>query len=229
MANTNRTILITGVTRGLGRALAERFVEAGHHVVGCGRSRQRIDELRTRWQDDHDFDAVDVSSAAQVDRWAERVIATTGAPDLLINNAAIINANKPLWKVSAADFSNVIDVNIKGVANVIRAFVPAMIDRGRGVIVNLSSGWGRSTSPEVAPYCTTKWAVEGLTRALSQELPDGLAAVALNPGTIDTDMLQSCFGAAASIHQSPEKWSQTAAPFLLKLGPGDNGKALTAP
>ena len=78
--------------------------------------------------------------------------------------------------------------NIKGVASVIRYFTPAMIDRGTGVIVNFSSGWGRSTSPEVAPYCATKWAIEGLTGALSQELPAGLAAVALNPGVIDTDM-----------------------------------------
>jgi NADP-dependent 3-hydroxy acid dehydrogenase YdfG len=60
-----------------------------------------------------------------------------------------------------------IDVNIKGVANVIRYFVPAMIERGSGVIVNFSSYWGRSTAAEVAPYCATKWAIEGLTRALA--------------------------------------------------------------
>ena len=55
-----------------------------------------------------------------------------------------------------------IDVNIKGVANVIRAAVPMMIERGTGVVVNFSSGWGRSVSPEVAPYCATKWAMEGI-------------------------------------------------------------------
>ena len=119
------------------------------------------------------------------------------APDLLLNNAATINPNAPLWKVSADEFSYVIDVNIKGVANVIRHFVPRMIERGSGVIVNFSSGWGRSTSPEVAPYCATKWAIEGLTRALAQELPAGMAAIPLNPGIINTDMLQSCFGESA--------------------------------
>jgi NAD(P)-dependent dehydrogenase (short-subunit alcohol dehydrogenase family) len=62
------------------------------------------------------------------------------------------------------------------------------------VIVNLSSGWGRSVSPEVAPYCATKWAIEGLTQAFAKELPEGLAAVALNPGVIDTDMLRLAFG-----------------------------------
>lgn len=104
-----------------------------------------------------------------------------------------------------------------------------MIARGSGVIVNLSSGWGRSTSPEVAPYCATKWAIEGLTRALSQELPKGLAAVALNPGIIDTDMLRSTFGTRASNFLGPGEWTKAAIPFLLKLGPSDNGKALTVP
>ena len=101
-----------------------------------------------------------------------------------------------------------IDVNIKGVANVIRHFVPAWSRERSGVIVNFSSGWGRSTSPEVAPYCATKWAIEGLTQALAQELPKGMAAVALNPGIIDTDMLRSCFGDSAGLYPDAEKWGR---------------------
>jgi len=103
-----------------------------------------------------------------------------------------------IWKISAKEFSEVIDVNIKGVANVLRHFLPAMVERKSGVIVNFSSGWGRSTAAEVAPYCATKWAIEGLTQALAQELPAGMAAIPLNPGIINTEMLQSCFGGSAS-------------------------------
>src|SRR5207302_9465479 len=127
-------------------------------------------------------------------------------PDLLVNNAALVNDNAPLWEVPPDQFSRVIDVNIKGVYHVIRAFVPAMIRKGSGVIINFSSGWGRSTSPEVAPYCATKFAIEGLTQALAQELPEGLAAVPLNPGVIDTDMLRSCFGDSAGGYPKPEGW-----------------------
>jgi NAD(P)-dependent dehydrogenase (short-subunit alcohol dehydrogenase family) len=101
--------------------------------------------------------------------------------------------------------------------------------RARGVIVNVSSGWGRETAAEVAPYCATKWAIEGLTGALAQELPPGLTAVALNPGIIATDMLRSCFGPAAANYPSPEEWSRWATPFLLQLGRKDNGRALTVP
>ena len=148
---------------------------------------------------------------------------------MLLNNAALINRNAPLWKVSAQEFSDVIDVNLKGVANVIRHFVPAMIAQGRGVIVNFSSGWGRSTDAHVAPYCATKWAIEGLTQSLAQELPPGLAAVPLNPGIINTDMLQSRWSAGANSYPTAKEWAKTAAPFLLKLNAGDNGKQLIVP
>jgi NAD(P)-dependent dehydrogenase (short-subunit alcohol dehydrogenase family) len=230
MATTSaRRIVLTGVTRGLGRAMAERFIELGHTVFGCGRSSDELDRLGRRYGSPHDFAAVDVSRREQVQAWAERLLAEHEAPDLLLNNAAIINANAPLWQVPADEFDRLIDINIKGVANVLRSFVPAMIARGRGLIVNFSSGWGRSTSPEVAPYCASKYAVEGLTLALAQELPSGLAAVPLNPGIIDTDMLRSCFGPSAAEYPGAEEWAERAAPFLLGLGPADNGKPLTVP
>jgi NAD(P)-dependent dehydrogenase (short-subunit alcohol dehydrogenase family) len=152
-----------------------------------------------------------------------------GAPDLLLNNAAVMNQPAPLWEISPGEFSFVIDVNIKGVANIVRYFVPAMVRRKSGVIVNFSSGWGRSTDAEVAPYCATKWAIEGLTQALAQELPPGMAAVPFNPGIIDTNMLRSSFGVSASAYPAPAEWARIAAPFLLALGPADNGKPLTAP
>lgn len=224
-----RVILITGVSRGLGRALAEEFIRMGHTVVGCARTVAALAELSKRHGSPHDFTVVDVAEDTAVQAWAVRVLERIGPPDLLLNNAAIINRNAPLWQVPTAEFDRVVDVNLKGVANVIRHFVPAMIERGRGVLVNFSSGWGRSTDAEVAPYCATKWAIEGLTQALAQELPTGLAAVPLNPGIIDTDMLRSCFGAAAAGYPVPDAWARRVAPFLLSLGPKDNGRPLTAP
>ena len=224
-----KTIVITGVSRGCGRALAEEFIRGGHTVIGCGRSEKDISVLQNLFPAPHHFSIVDVAEDAQVAAWAKKVLASRGAPDLLLNNAALINRNAPLWKVPAQEFSEVIDVNIKGPANVIRHFVPAMIARKRGVIVNFSSGWGRSTDAEVAPYCATKWAMEGLTASLAQELPAGLAAVPLNPGIINTDMLRSCFAGGAASFPTAEEWAKIAAPFLLKLGANDNGKQLTVP
>jgi NAD(P)-dependent dehydrogenase (short-subunit alcohol dehydrogenase family) len=226
---TRRIVLITGVTRGLGRAIVDEFVGLGHTVLGCGRSKAAIEQLRRQVGSPHDFSVVDVASDEEVKAWAGRLIGSYEPPDLVLNNAGVINKNAPLWEISAREFSQVLDVNVKGMANVIRHFVPEMIKRKSGVIVNFSSGWGRSTDAEVAPYCASKWAVEGLTQAFAQELPSGLAAVALNPGIINTDMLQSCFGGSASGCLSPTEWAKSAVPFLLKLGPGDNGKPMTAP
>jgi NAD(P)-dependent dehydrogenase (short-subunit alcohol dehydrogenase family) len=224
-----KLIVLTGATRGLGLAMTEKFVELGHTVCGCGRSREGVESLRRRFGPPHDFAVVDVSNEGQVEPWAARVLSSRGAPDLLINNAAVINQNAPLWQVPAEEFNVVIDVNVKGVANVIRHFVPAMVARKSGVIVNFSSGWGRAVAEEVAPYCASKWAVEGLTLALAEELQRPMAAVPLNPGVIDTDMLRSTYGGSASRYPSPKKWVENAVPFILAFNSRDNGKALTVP
>lgn len=218
-----KRIVVTGVSRGLGAAMVEAFIERGHTVFGCARSARSLAEMAGRHGAPHRFDAVDVADDGAVGAWAQGVLAVNGPPDLLVNNAALINENAPLWLVPPDEFSAMIDVNIKGVYHVVRHFLPAMIEAGSGVIVNFSSGWGRATSPEVAPYCATKWAVEGLTRALADELPSGLAAVPLNPGIIHTDMLESCFGDQASAYPSPDSWAERAVPYILNLGPKDSG------
>lgn len=225
--STARTLVITGCTRGMGRALVARFVEAGHVVHGCGRSADALAELRAGYGEPHTFSRVDVAEAAAVEAWAAELVAANQVPDLLVNNAALMNSQRPLWELPAHAIDDLMAVNVSGTAHVCRAFLPAMIARGSGVVVNLSSGWGRSTSPHVAPYCASKWAIEGLTGALAQELPRGLAAVALSPGVVDTDMLRECLPDTAAMSDGPEAWSRRAAPFLLELGPRDNGGSLT--
>ena len=226
MNQNPKVIVLTGASRGLGHAMLEEFLERGHTVAACARSKisAMSRKANPKW-----FAALDVCNPDEVNAWAKSVLGEIGAPDLLINNAALINRSAPLWEVTPEEFNPVIDVNIKGVFNLIRAFVPAMVQKKKGVIVNLSSGWGRSTSPEVAPYCATKYAIEGLTQALAQELPPEMAAVPLNPGVIDTEMLRSCFGGSAGSYPKPDAWAKNAVPFLLSLSPAHNGQSLTVP
>lgn len=224
-----KIIVITGVSRGLGKALTEKFIQLGHTVIGCARSGEAVEELNQKYGSPHNFTALDVTDEAQVMNWAQLILSEYESPDLLINNAAIINNLAPLWEISSEDFSRLIDVNIKGVANVIRHFVPAMIKKGSGVIVNLSSGWGRSTSPQVSSYCASKWAIEGLTQSLAQELPPGMAAIPLNPGIIHTDMLEICYGEDAASYTAIKDWVENAVPFLLELNSAHNGMPLTVP
>ena len=224
-----RQIVLTGVSRGLGLALARAFAAAGHHVCGCARQSPELDAARLELGPPHTISAVDVSSDRDVHNWAAESLARCRVPDLLINNAAVINRNAKLWDIDAEEFDRSLAINVSGTANVLRHFLPAMVAQRRGVIVNLSSGWGRSVSAEVAPYCATKWAIEGLTQALAEELPDGMAAIPLNPGIVDTDMLRSCFASGAAAYPSPTEWAQRAAPFILALGSRDNGHSLTVP
>jgi NAD(P)-dependent dehydrogenase (short-subunit alcohol dehydrogenase family) len=221
-------IVLTGASRGLGRAMAEGFAALGHTVIGCATSQKSVDGLASQFGTPHRFDVVDVRRWEQVERWAKDVLGQ-GVPDLLINNAAVMGPVGRLWNASVEEFDAMVDANIKGVFYTLRAFLPAMVAQRRGVIVNFSSGWGRSTAPDVAPYCATKYAIEGLTQALAQELPEGMAAVPLNPGVINTDMLQTAFGDGAGDYLEPGEWAKKAVPYILSLGSKDNGRQRTVP
>ncbi|GLU06053.1 hypothetical protein SLE2022_231170 [Rubroshorea leprosula] len=224
-----RTVLITGVSRGLGRALAVELSKRGHTVIGCSRTQTKLDSLQSELTspDRHLLLAVDVRSNSSVEELARVVMEKKGVPDIIVNNAGTINKNNKIWDVPLEEFDTVIDTNVKGIANVLRHFIPLMLPNKRGIIVNMSSGWGRSGAALVAPYCASKWAIEGLSRSVAKELPDGMAVIALSPGVINTEMLESCFGASASLYQTPEAWALKAATMILNLTAADNGASLT--
>jgi NAD(P)-dependent dehydrogenase (short-subunit alcohol dehydrogenase family) len=206
--------------------MMREFSRRGWKVAGGARSKEALERLKKELSTVHFLHPFDVTIPAEVDAFAKKVEQNLGVPDLLVNNAGLINKSAPLTKVSPEEFSSVLAVNLGGVHNMIRAFVPIMEKKGNGIIANFSSYWGQSTAPEVGPYCATKWGVEGLTRSLAQELPSGLATVAFNPGVIDTDMLRSCFGESAGGHEKPDAWAKHAVDRLESLNLSDNGTSV---
>ncbi|XP_008786449.2 NADPH-dependent pterin aldehyde reductase [Phoenix dactylifera] len=232
-----KTVLITGVSRGLGRALALELAKRGHAIIGFARSQEKIQGLLAELPSDdpapssspskHLIIQADIRSDTSIKELARLVVETRRVPDIIVNNAGTINKNNKIWEVPAEEFDTVIDTNIKGVANILRHFLPLMIEKKQGIIVNMSSGWGRSAAAEVAPYCASKWAIEGLTRSVAKELPPGVAVVALSPGVINTELLASCFGSSSALYQTPESWAPKAATFILNLTVEDNGASLT--
>ena len=225
-----KSVIITGVTQGLGRAMVDRFHELGWNIYGCGRSKDKIEELKKQYSKIHDFQVIDVSDSQQVNNWANYILNTHTAPNMIINNASIVNQNAQLWKITAQEFENVMNVNVNGVVNVIRAFVPAMVARKEGIIINMSSSWGREGEAELAPYCASKFAIEGITKSMALELPHGMAVVALDPGgSISTPMLKSCAPQYINESPTPETWSHKAIEYILNITIDKNGDSLTCP
>ena len=199
------------------------FASRGWKVGGGARNHKDLEVLKNELNADHFIDFLDVTDPGVVQSFADRMEKVLGVPNLLVNNAGLINRNAPLTEISPEEFSSVLEVNLGGIHNMIRSFVPKMIKKGHGIIANFSSYWGQSTAPDVAPYCASKWGVEGLTRSLAQELPKGLAAIAFNPGVINTDMLQSTFGSQANAYPTPQQWASEAVTRLIHLSTEDNG------
>ncbi len=135
-------------------------------------------------------------AAAAVDRF--------GHVDVLVNNAAVLLERAPVTSLPAEQWAETLRVNVIGTVNLIRHVVPGMEARGAGVVVNMSSGWGRFGDPEVGPYVASKFAVEGLTQCLAKEVGPGVVVFALNPGVIATEMLTTAFACDVSSYPAPE-------------------------
>jgi len=183
----SKTLLITGVSSGVGRALAQEALAAGHKVVGTVRSQQALRDFASlsstaawgRLLDVTDFDAID-GVVADIE-------ATIGPIDVLVNNAGYghegIMEESPL-----AEMRQQFDVNVFGAVAMMKAVLPAMRARRRGHIVNITSMGGFITMPGITYYCGSKFALEGISEALGKEVaPFGIAVTAVAPGSFRTD------------------------------------------
>nr|KAJ0211347.1 hypothetical protein LSAT_V11C400199850 [Lactuca sativa] len=147
-------------------------------------------------------------SNSGVQELARVMMEKKGVPDIIDT----INKNNRLWEVPEEEFNVVIDTNMKGIANMLRHFIPLMIEKKQGILVNMSSGDVVDNKgiyvflQQVTPYCASKWVVEGLTKSVAKKLPAGMAIVALNLGIMNTQMLQSCFGSSSGMYQAPDSW-----------------------
>jgi 3-oxoacyl-[acyl-carrier protein] reductase len=173
-----KVAVVTGASRGIGRAIAQLLADAGAKIAACARHAAP------------GVASCDVGRPDDVARFAAEVLDTLGPPDLLINNAGVA-ARAPLEETSLESWDAVLDSNLKGTFLVTRAFLAAMRARGGGRIVNVASISGRQGTAGLTAYCAAKHGVVGLTRALAQEVrKDGIAVNAVCPGSVDTDMLR---------------------------------------
>lgn len=220
-------IVVTGCTRGLGRVLVEGFVQRGHRVYGCGRRADALAALSAELGAAFSGATVDVSDPEAVRAWAQSIEADGGPPERVVSNAAVLHDRKNFLEASAEELAQSQAVNVAGVAHVLWAFLPGMVQRGSGVIINMSSGAGRQGFPGMAIYCASKFAVEGLSQAIAAELPEGVGVIPLAPGVIHTDMVEQIWDPNDLDNlQKPGAWADVAIPYILSLTAEHNGASL---
>jgi len=186
---TQKTILITGASRGLGAAMARIAAEMGAAVVINARSEGALEEVAAEIeQGGGTVLAVpgDVSKQADCAALVERTMARFGRLDALINNAGILEPVNPIAKADPAAWEYNLLVNVLGPMMLIQAAIPHLRERN-GRVINVSSGAAVSAVPGWAAYCASKGALNQITRVLAKEEP-AITAVAVRPGVVDTEM-----------------------------------------
>jgi NAD(P)-dependent dehydrogenase (short-subunit alcohol dehydrogenase family) len=213
------TAVVTGASRGIGRAIALRLAEAGADLALWARGAQALQRIA---------DEVialggralatvcDVADPADVQQAAEAVRRTLAPVTIVVNNAGAV-LRKPTVEITDAEWRRIMAVNLDGTFYVTRAFLPDLT-RASGRVINISSIAGREGTPLLAAYCAAKHGIVGLTRALAEELRAAKVCVnAICPGSVDTNMLRDGMP-GASADMSPDDIARTAL-FLAHAAP----------
>ncbi|QGZ65487.1 oxidoreductase [Paraburkholderia acidisoli] len=183
----SKILLITGVSSGFGRALAEEAMAAGHTVVGTVRSAQAARDFESLSANQAHARVLDVTDFDAIDSVIAEIETNVGPIDVLVNNAGYGHEGV-MEESTLAEMRHQFDVNVFGAAAMMKAVLPFMRERRRGHIINITSMGGHITMPGITWYCGSKFALEGISEALGKEVASlGIAVTAVAPGSFRTD------------------------------------------
>lgn len=189
---SGRTALVTGGGTGLGAAIARALHDAGAGVVVAGRRQEPLEAVAAGLGDGAGWRIVDVADPDSVDQLEKSLSGTEIS--ILVNNAGIAGPVAPLTDITPDEWDEVFDVNVRGTFLMCRAFLPAMVGRGSGDIINLASVSGKRPLIRRTPYCASKMAVIGLSSTLAFEVgPAGVNVNTLSPGPVDGPRMERNF------------------------------------
>ncbi len=221
----SKTLFITGVSSGFGSALAQAALAAGHRVIGTVRNDSTLTAFQTLDSERAHAVILDVTDFARIDAVVAQVQALHGPIDVLVNNAGY--GHEGIFEESPLEeMRRQFEVNVFGAVAITKAFVPYFRERRAGHIINITSMGGIITMPGIAYYCSSKFALEGISDTLSQELrPFGIAVTAVAPGSFRTDW------AGRSMQRSPRSIADYDQSFdpIRKARQDKSGKQLGDP
>jgi serine 3-dehydrogenase len=209
-----RTVMVTGATSGIGEACARAFASFGARVVICGRREERVSALMETLIKEHGVEVrarvLDVADRQAVQGWAEDLKDEDFMPDVLVNNAGLARGLDSIHNGALEDWEEMIDANVNGLLYVTRAFLPDMIEKNRGHVVNIGSIAGRWTYPKGAVYCATKAAVASISEGLNMDLVGTQVRVSsVDPGMVQTEFANVRFrgdtARAEKVYQGVQK------------------------
>lgn len=188
----NKTILVTGATSGLGKAIAEKFAAANYNCIITGRRKQRLEELAATLSSNHNIKilplAFDVSKKEEVFNTIDNLTEEWRNIDVLVNNAGLAAGRDPFDEASLDDWETMIDTNVKGLLYMSKAVIPFMKKNKKGHIINIGSTAAREVYKDGNVYCASKFAVNAISQAQRIDLlPHKIKVTCINPGAVDTE------------------------------------------
>lgn len=188
----NKTILVTGATSGLGKAIAEKFAAANYNCIITGRRKQRLEELAATLSSNHNIKvlplAFDVTKKEEAFNAINNLSEEWRNIDVLVNNAGLAAGRDPFDEASLDDWETMIDTNVKGLLYISKAVIPFMKKNKKGHIINIGSTAAKEVYKDGNVYCATKFAVNAISQAQRIDLlPHRIKVTCINPGAVDTE------------------------------------------
>ncbi|MDW7731086.1 MAG: SDR family oxidoreductase [Methanolobus sp.] len=209
----NHIALVTGGGRGIGRATCLALAKEGADIITIARTQSEINEVRKIVESMGRRSLAirtDIRNESDVSDMVSKSIEHFGTIDILVNNAGV-GVRKPLIETSMEEFDAVMDVNVRGLFMCTKYVLPHMLRQGRGKVINISSGAGKTGIEELSVYSASKFAVIGLTESLAREMTGRVGVYAVCPGGVDTQMRRSLY------HDRPSLKPEDVAGRIMEL------------
>ena len=228
-----KTIVVTGASRGLGKALAHRYAAEGARVAICARNDALLREVESSLTKDGTevfAQACDISDSNQVQDFTQGLLERFGTVDGLVNNAAILGSRVPLVEQKIHEWDEVVQTNLHGTFFMTKALLPTMIKKGSGFIINVSSTVGKSGRKDWGAYAVTKFGLEGFTQVLAEEVKKfNIRVNAVNPGPLATELRRLAYPQEdQSILRKPDQITDTFMYLSSNDGIGISGQSIDA-